>query len=128
MSKLTYVAALSFIAAPCFALNASINESEIVFADQNSNSITVSVSGPNGFNASYEFNGSVASLQAAQINQGSDGDYNFDAVAVAITGEEYAGEENGRDGGYKPVAQSEATTGHFRLQDGSFVLTAEENN
>jgi len=128
MRKLPPIALLSLLAAPCFAIDTSITESEIAFSNTNSDSISISISGPDGYNASHAFEGDSARLNVSQINQGTDGVYNFDVVAVTEVGVEYTEAQNGRDGGVKTAVQSDSATGHFRLEGGSFVLTTEEDN
>lgn len=128
MKKLPPIALLSLLAAPCFAIDTSITESEIAFSNTNSDSISISISGPDGYNASHAFEGDSARLSASQINQGIDGSYNFDVIAITKLGAEYVEAENGRESGTKPSVQSEKATGHFRLDGGSFVLDAEEKN
>ncbi|MAR00239.1 MAG: hypothetical protein CMI00_06835 [Oceanospirillaceae bacterium] len=126
MKKISTLALLTLCAGQCYAIDASVRDSEIVFIDRGSDSISVSVSGPDGFNASYAFDGGFAALQTSQINQGKDGSYYFDAVSVTVIGQEYAEASNGREAGMRNLVDSETSSGHFRIRGGSLVQSVEE--
>ena len=121
MKKITLAALVALLSSPGHALEAGIQENEILFSGRHSDNISVSLSGPDGYSASYEFDGSFASLLASQINEASDGVYHYDAVAVTVIGEEDVLENNGRNQLTRPVVRSITTSGHFRIQSGSFV-------
>lgn len=126
MRPILTIAFLLLASSASYALESSISESEIVFSDQNSNSITISISGPDGFNEKFEFAGSPAILKSDEINEGADGAYNFEALSITKTGEEYTDGSNGRSGQMKDIVESSTTSGHFRLSSGGFVTTNTE--
>lgn len=126
MRLILTVAFLILGSSASYALESSISESEIVFSDQNSNSITISISGPDGFNEKFEFASSPAILKSDEINNGKSGAYNFDALSITKIGEEFSDSSNGRSGQIKDVVESSRDSGYFRLSDGSFVTSTEK--
>lgn len=126
MRKIIQVMLLALVAGKCFAMDASISISGIQFSANGSDSITVNVSGSDGFHKTYKFEGSTADIYINEINNGIDGEYSYDATAIRSVGTEYTSASNGREAGKtRNVVESETSSGHFRLQDGSIVVSEE---
>lgn len=125
MRIISLLSLIAFAASSANALQSQISETEIIFSDAGSNSIVVSVSGPQGFIKKYEFSGGYASIHANEINNGQTGSYNFNALSVTKVGEEYAEGTDGRSSGIRNIVESDSATGHFALNNGVFVITAE---
>lgn len=122
MRPILTIAFLLLASSASYALESTISESEIVFSAQNSNSITISISGPDGFNEKFQFDSSPAILKSDEINTGKDGAYNFEALSITKTGEEYTDGSNGRSGQMKDIVETSTTSGHFRLSSSGFAI------
>jgi len=120
---LASLAALSFSAS---ALETTISASELAFSGNNSDTIVVSIAGPENYNQQLTFNGSSASISVYDINSRTDGAYNFEVLATQKIGEESVSSDNGRNSTVKDVVSSETDSGHFSLVNGRIVTATEE--
>lgn len=108
------------------AIESSITSSELSFVSSNSDSIVITISGPDQFNKQFSVAGNYLSINTTEINDQKDGNYNFEVISTEQLGSTITNDSNGRDQAVKNLVNSESLAGHFRIQNGLFVINSEE--
>jgi len=126
MKKLWLASCIFSVSALSHAIDTKISNDSVVFSQSNADTISVSISGPDGYNEAFTTEADFLKITASDINNATDGSYQFDAISTEVLGKTTVDDSNGRGLALKNIVNSESDSGHFRLENGSIVTTQEE--
>jgi len=125
MKKLWMAGCLLTASTLSHSVDVSISTNSIVFSENNADNISISVSGPENFNDAFKSDSGFIEINIQEINQSKDGTYQFDATATSVVGSTQVSDNNGRGSVSKNIVTSDGASGHFRIDNGEFIVDSE---
>ncbi|GAA6135080.1 hypothetical protein NBRC116188_18700 [Oceaniserpentilla sp. 4NH20-0058] len=108
-----------------FAIDITFTDSQMSVSNSNTDVIAITIGDSNQYSETFNFSGSSASISNFEINSAQDGLYKYSVIATSIAGSTEVSDNNGRNQVEKNIVTSETESGHIRIEDGQFLLTAE---
>ncbi len=128
MTKNILLASLAVLSFNTAALETSLTDVDLTITDYNSDTLVLTIAGPDDYSQKLTFSGSYGRLSVTNINDQTDGLYNYEVIATKKTGEEFVDARNGRDSStLKDTVTTELDSGHFRLLNGYIVTGSDES-